>query len=112
MSGFQGTTGTHERVTDGLRPPEELATLVVMVSVQTIDGEDASLVRLREDDTVAHSTLYGGRVQMTHLLPSVNDPNLTGCYAFFSDLSIRVPGEFRLRFWLQRVSMDPDRQQP
>lgn len=85
-----------------------------MVSVQTTDGEDASLVRIREDDNVAHSTLYGGRVQMAHLLPSLDDPALTGCYAFFPDLSIRVPGQFRLRFWLQRVSMDPNQsdQQP
>lgn len=81
--------------------------MMVLVSVQTLDGEDATLVRLREDDAHPLTTLYGGRVQMTHLLPTMDNPNLTGCYAFFPDLSIRVPGAFRLRCWLQRVNFDP-----
>lgn len=93
---------------DCLRPPEELETLVITVAVQTSDGEDASFVRRRDDDTQAWSNLYGSLAQQAYLLPPQGHPDLTGCYAFFPDLSIRLPGMYRLRTWITRVHMDPE----
>lgn len=87
-------------LTTEYREDEELQGLVCHISLQTVDGEDASNIRYRDSGRIVNMSA-GHHVKTA--IRMLDQTGSQGLYFVFTDIGVRHPGRFRFKAFLMRI---------
>lgn len=80
---------------------EELQGLVCHLTLQTVDGDDASNIRYRDDGRIVNMSAGHHVKTAIRMLDQTGAP---GLYFVFTDTGVRHAGRFRFKAFLMRIS--------